>query len=373
MTTALEKLQAARSNLVVRSYFYGFHAMRLRLVEDPDHKTIYADGRVIGFNPDFILSLPFEHVVGVLAHEVGHVSLLHPLRVRGKNPEVYGQAADYVVNAHLVRDRFSLPSGALMDSRFDGMSTEDVYRVLMKEQQEQQDQPKSGQGWGDVQPFPGESAQEEREFQERVTKDNAQAEATARVQAKMRGQSGDAQGLGVDPYRSRKNWRADLEEYIQSLAKVDSNWFPPNRRMLTQGVIMPSKRGRAMGRLVLALDTSGSVNRDMLNRFAGAMTDICYELKPETIEVVHCDYRVRHTEEFTCDDLPLELHPKGGGGTDFRPVFDFLTEDPDLLIYLTDLEGAFPDKEPDYAVCWVNWGLDGAASKVPFGKVIGFE
>jgi len=43
---------------------------------------------------------------------------------------------------------------------------------------------------------------------------------------------------------------------------------------------------------------------------------------------------------------------KGGGGTDFRPAIAEATKwKPDLLIYLTDLEGEAGD-EPKYPVLW---------------------
>jgi predicted metal-dependent peptidase len=46
---------------------------------------------------------------------------------------------------------------------------------------------------------------------------------------------------------------------------------------------------------------------------------------------------------------------KGGGGTDFRPVFDRIAEEPEppnALVYLTDLYGSFPDQAPAYPVIW---------------------
>ena len=57
--------------------------------------------------------------------------------------------------------------------------------------------------------------------------------------------------------------------------------------------------------------------------------------------------------------MPLELTPRGGGGTDFRPAFHWVEEHgiaPAALIYLTDLECThFPD-EPGYPVLWARIG-----------------
>jgi len=65
--------------------------------------------------------------------------------------------------------------------------------------------------------------------------------------------------------------------------------------------------------------------------------------------------------------LPTEVG--GGGGTDFRPVFEWLDHHqyrPDLLVYFTDAEGRFPAKEPDFPVIWLIKGK----SPVAFGTRI---
>jgi len=52
----------------------------------------------------------------------------------------------------------------------------------------------------------------------------------------------------------------------------------------------------------------------------------------------------------------VRLEPKGGGGTDFRPAFEWVAENdfaPACLIHLTDLCcDSFPET-PEYPVLWV--------------------
>jgi predicted metal-dependent peptidase len=58
---------------------------------------------------------------------------------------------------------------------------------------------------------------------------------------------------------------------------------------------------------------------------------------------------------------------QGGGGTDFRPVFDWLVRQdraPDALIYFTDAEGTFPRAEPGFPVIWLVKGRH----PVPWGQ-----
>jgi len=66
----------------------------------------------------------------------------------------------------------------------------------------------------------------------------------------------------------------------------------------------------------------------------------------------------------------IGLTAPGGGGTDFRPVFEHtakLDPPPKCLVYLTDLDGHFPAEAPDYPVVWVTWDQD---AKAPFGETI---
>jgi len=77
---------------------------------------------------------------------------------------------------------------------------------------------------------------------------------------------------------------------------------------------------------------------------------------------------VQKAERYGPDDV-LDCRVKGFGGTDFQPVFKHLEADPPLcLIYVTDLEGAFPPAAPPYPVLWVI--PKGITLKPPFGETV---
>ena len=86
------------------------------------------------------------------------------------------------------------------------------------------------------------------------------------------------------------------------------------------------------------------------------------------IEMIECDAKIQNIQRLT----PMqELNPtlKGGGGTNFIPVFDYvenINEDFKFLIYFTDGKGEFPKYEPFIDTLWVMHEKE----EVPFGEVL---
>ena len=59
------------------------------------------------YNQKFAESLPFDEFVFVVLHEIAHISLMHPVRINGRDPELWNIACDLYVNK-LLDDEFSL-------------------------------------------------------------------------------------------------------------------------------------------------------------------------------------------------------------------------------------------------------------------------
>ena len=94
---------------------------------------------------------------------------------------------------------------------------------------------------------------------------------------------------------------------------------------------------------------------------------------PEKVTVIYCDYDIGGTQEYTPDDLPIVLKPVGGGGTSFKPVFEWLLTyegEVECLIYFTDGWGDQDElEEPAVDTVW----LTTEREKFPFGEVIKFD
>ncbi len=169
----------------------------------------------------------------------------------------------------------------------------------------------------------------------------------------------------------RVNWRELLDRFISARARNDYSWSPPSRRHLHMDIYLPSLSTEQLPEVVLAIDTSGSISPKELAQFSAELSGIL-ESYDTTVRVIWCDTDVKDDQIFCRADLPLELAPKGGGGTDFRPVFSFIENNnlnPACLIYLSDMEcGNFPIIDPDYPVLWARTG--GGGRTPPFGEMI---
>ena len=202
-----------------------------------------------------------------------------------------------------------------------------------------------------------------------------QATVEAAMTAKARGdESGDIERVVDAATKSKTDWVAVLRRFIQEIAAQDYSWTRPNSRYAPMGIYLPALRADGLGPVVVAIDTSGSVDDVQLAQMEAESRAIISEADPVRTTVIYCDTRVNAVETFERGD-PVTLTPKGGGGTDFRPVFDHvetMDEAPACVVYLTDLCGVFPAVAPDYPVLWVNTARWSSGS-VPFGEVIKVE
>ncbi|MCK9513677.1 MAG: VWA-like domain-containing protein [Pigmentiphaga sp.] len=361
----MKAILQARAALVFDSPFFGALALRLKLQEDATCKTAWTDGAAIGYNPDFVASLSASELAGLLAHEVMHVAAGHPWRRDGRDAKRWNIACDYAINGELAAAGFQLPAGALLDSQYTGKAAEWIYdRLPASEDGNGAGSGSGGAGEpaGEVRdaPAPEDGAPSEEEWRQAVQQAANVAKARGNLPDSLDRFAKAAAAPAVD-------WKSVLARFAQESAKADYSWSRPNSRYLPRGLYLPALRSVAMGRIAVAVDTSGSVDDVLLAQFSAEISAIAAELAPEAIDVLYCDRRINRRETFEAGE-PVKLSACGGGGTDFRPVFEALEgEDaPACLVYLTDLDGPFPASAPDYPVLWAATSHDVA----PFGETV---
>ena len=114
----------------------------------------------------------------------------------------------------------------------------------------------------------------------------------------------------------------------------------------------------------------------ILGEFVGALQVVLDECRPQNLHVMSCDAAVsRVRTDYAPGDMistDAKSYP-GGGGTDFRPVFDAIgkmDDQPCCAVYLTDGYGAEPTKAPDYPVLWVLVDGYGHRKSMSFGDTL---
>ena len=114
---AKDKIIKAKVRLQKDNPFFAYLVMNLRFSEDESIGTIGVNMKGdCKYNAKFIESLSDESLKGVLAHEVLHLALQHPLRLESREIEIYNVACDLVINNILINSQFTLPneSGGLV-------------------------------------------------------------------------------------------------------------------------------------------------------------------------------------------------------------------------------------------------------------------
>ncbi len=391
----------ARTRLLLDSPWFGALAMRLRMESDPSIPTIGTDGTKLAYNPQFVSSLPDAHLTAVMAHEVMHCALLHPFRRGSRDFADWNKATDYAINNELVAAGFQLPPDVLIDPQYAGQSAEAIYASLQGkpkpdpqgQQNTPQPDPQGQGGGGQGQPDPqgplstgtcedapqGQPGQQPDSVPAPVAPGPMTAEdwkiATEQATAVARAVGtlpGGAVRSAKSARQSAEDWRATLREFIEHTQPSDYTWGTCNRHHIADGLYLPGILRENLGRLGVVVDTSGSIDQPLLDCFARELTAIAHEARPESIDVVYCDSRVRHSETFSPDDAEISLNAKGGGGTRFQPAFDHfnaLDTPPVAVIYFTDLECSDHPTEPDYPVLWVT-GIDSTPADMPFGRTV---
>jgi predicted metal-dependent peptidase len=425
------KLLRARVQLLFKQPFFATLCLRLKLIPGSFVPTMATNGKVICYNTDFVESLTPEEVEGVLAHEVSHCALGHHCRRGNRKKRLWNVACDYAINPILLKNGLVLPAGALVNADYENLSAEQIYDRLSQEQSDRagagkSQSPGAGTGSGagngaapDVAPQTGPASSgniqqpssscndgthdanqpppeedddlntpREGGFGEVLdaTDDdgnpagegqaNRQASDWA-VAAQQALQAAKGQGHGTSDFERRlresrestQDWRGILRAFVAATALSDYRWSPPNRRFVAAGIYLPSLHREGTGPLVIGVDTSGSISERELDQFAGEISAISDQAQPERIHVVYCDEAVTGVQEFGPSE-PIELEPKGGEGTDFRPVFQWAEDngiEPACLIYLTDLDCTrYPDVPPSYPVLWVT----SSRRSAPFGETV---
>jgi predicted metal-dependent peptidase len=364
---AEKKLRKARIHLVQRAPFFGSLALHMNLKEDNSIPTTAVDPHNnLIYNTEFVEKITFEETLGVVAHEVMHCALNVFGRRKGRDMMIWNMAHDYAINLLILDSGLTLPEGVLINDKYRGWTAEQIYEDLVKNGEKPGDpngQPgEGGLGLGeqggccDHSKYDELSSSQKRNEGEKW-KQKVAASANA---AKMRGNLPSGMERYIDDLLNPQvPWQQILRQFCRDLMlRKDYSYRRPGRRSQSVGWYTPSMPP-SMGVPGVYVDTSGSMSRDDLRASLSEIREIIEECKIP-VRIIFGDADV--ASELESDDID-EIIAKcsGGGGTDFRPFFQKMQDEPPSgVIVFSDLDGPFPNEAPSYPVMWVcpGWHKD---------------
>ncbi len=401
----LTKLAAARTRLIMERPFLGALVMHLPLKVGGDWcTTTGTDAQAFYFNPQFVDNLSLAQTQFVLAHEAMHCAMGHTHRRNHRVKRRWDVACDHAVNLILIEEGLKPPlHGILADQNFMTLSAEEIYPLIPEDtpdesfdqhifdndnetgaspdENERQDDPDAGEAGGqgkegqseaeDQQGSGSQASQKPNELSP-IERDELAEQwknrlAAAAQAARQAGKLSQSMMRWVDGLLAPSlPWRALLARFFAVNQRDDYSWRRPSRR---EGeALLPRLSSEGID-VIAAIDTSGSISDDELREFVSELDALKGQVRAR-VTLLACDYRLAEDgpwefEPWDTMQLPADL--EGGGGTDFRPVFEWVEQEnrsPDMLVYFTDAEGDFPKVPPNYPVIWLVKGK----GVVPWGE-----
>ena len=379
---AIEQLAKASKSLMLKEPFYGYFLIGLN---KKYIKTIPTAGVSkhginvqLAVNPEFFEGLNEKQQIGLLKHELLHVSFGHLImRDRFKCHKLFNIAADLEINQYIEDDY--LPEGGITmemfaDLNLDSRAGTTYYYEKLEEAQQQG----NCSALDDIlNQMNGNSAYDHPtwdEFDELSEADKKLVQKQIEHQLKE---------TAEQTIKRQGNVPGELADTIRRLMTIEPPAFPWKqylRRFVGNSSISYTKKLRRKynkrytgnpglkikfkNHICVGVDTSGSVSNSELQEF---MNELCHMHKTgHQITVVQCDTEINSVEIF---NPKKDWDIKGRGGTSFQPVIDHYNEkDYTALIYLTDGEAYAPENCPKNAL-WVHSSRCSINEELPGQKI----
>jgi predicted metal-dependent peptidase len=328
---AQKRLEWAHGFMVVRYHFvYQMLAMmtkQLRLGYGTLGVSVPGGGRfILHYDPVFVVSLKDEELTYVFYHEILHVALHHCTTRRFGDKDLANIAHDLAVNELIPVVNGSCeppknPDGSLMGchvSEFKKMkeygdiqekqTAEWYYEYLLKKAKGK----KFSKGFDNHEDW-GEDEIGDAIVRVKIDEIN---------KSELWGDVGGAERELILAAQQKKiNWRNILRQfYGQHISPhKESTRKRPNRRT---GYIHPGTRKLMVDRHLVAVDTSGSIDKDLLAEFLGVINQMTDYLP---IDLMQCDCGVTDMPR-PFDRRKCQFEFKGRGGTSFDPIMEVVNQ-----------------------------------------------
>jgi len=355
-----DKLIRARIRLQEKNPFFAYLSLYLTFKKESKDNPLHENAGMgvnskgqITYRESFVEGISDEELIGVLAHEILHLALLHLLRLKARNLEGWNIACDVCVNSLLKKNNFELPKGIIVDRydnlEFEGIKIEKisektaemVYDEIPKELIDKLNQSGNGNGKGfDEHTHGGDLSQEEQLKQEDTWLKRCEE---AYCNAKSKGNLPKGLERYIDELkRSKINWKALLLRTLNSSMPNDYTWAKPHKKSIACNTFLPNIL-REKVEVVIAIDTSGSIGKKELTDFISEIVGLARAYHNIDMKIITHDCEIYDTLEVSNGSINKikQIQIKGGGGTSHKVVFDYVKEkhrQTKMLICLTDGE-----------------------------------
>lgn len=431
-----KSLEQARIKLMLDEPYLASAIARFPLIDAKAEghtwcDTMAVDGFYIYVNPDFCEGLTGDELKFVLAHEVMHCVLGHSDRRGGRDRKLWNIATDYSINLKLTEFGFKMPKVGLINNKYEGLTSEEIYEELFKEGMgrlelvsiagskilgsseavtESQGLSKSESGVkpegstsqgsisqrGKTKRSPSQIIQDKagwdlhldesdirgreqrlREFPSPQERKRLRITILNDLKKNLRGSVAGRVESELRIARGEQiPWNILLSKFFTGLRRDNYRLLPPNKKHIWRKIYLPSMGVPGPSHIVVAIDTSGSMSDRVLSRVLGEIDNLRSSSQCR-LTLIQCDAEIQSIQEFDeYESISFERYQiLGRGGTSFSPVFNWVRKKQeegsiyfDTLIFLTDGFGDFPIYEPNCPVLWVI--TKGGLEKVPFGERI---
>lgn len=378
-----ELLITARVGMLLKASFFGNLATRLKLINaDEWCSTAATDGRNFYYNTRFIKMLKTKEIEFLFGHEILHCIYDHFGRRGDRDPQLWNIAGDFCNNADLKKHKigeFITSVPCLYDSKYEGMSAEEVYDDLYKNAEKinlqdlidkmiddhldgQGDDSDEGEG-----KRPKLSPEERQQIRDEIKEAMLSAAQTCDAGNLPQGVKRLIQEL-TEP---KLDWRELLRMQIESTVKSDYSWMRSSRKGWHVDAVMPGMKTNDAIDIAVFLDMSGSISDRQGRDFLSEVKGIMETFENFRIHIACFDTEVYNARQYDSDTLEdiTEYDLKGGGGTDFDCIFGYLKEheiEPKKMVVFTDGYPFGSWGDPNY--CDTVWIIHGNPNPdPPFG------
>ncbi|MGG1596449.1 vWA domain-containing protein [Paenibacillus naphthalenovorans] len=371
MGAAEERFVRCRIHLLVHYPILGVLALRVRLLEDRSLATCAFDGEHLRYNAQFIHRLSDEQLAYIFAHVLLHIILGH-LKPVHQDPEAFELAADVEVSLHLEElvelfpeDFQPVGPSSIMETaerdRWVGMSLDELYEELMKRKPSERSKLKKSGVPDDHKLWM--PALMDGSYDADDWKDTIIRSSSYLYKGKLVGSMPGRLLRSIKKLTTpQKNWRELLAAYITE-ETTDYGFAPSDKRYVHTDLFLPdwNERDDFLREVVIAVDLSGSISPAELRSFLSEIKGILALCRDTEGYLLSFDTQIRSNIPLA-DFWPEHYSVKGGGGTRFASVFEWIENEritPRVVVFLTDGFGE-PNwglrQEPYYPILWVITG-----------------